>query len=99
MKRVKAILAAVVLTPGSVFGKQLSITGKMVDSGEISLVNTAIVDPAGLEHLQPPGRPSGAGGFSKEIYRRVGISGDKAFPREVVENTKEVDGVFPHGYQ
>ena len=35
VKRVKAILAAVVLTPGSVFGKQFSIAGKMVDSGEI----------------------------------------------------------------
>jgi hypothetical protein len=99
VNRVKAILAAVVLTPGSVFGKQLSIAGKMVDSGEISLVNTAIVDPAGLEHLRPPGRPSGAGGFSKEIYRRVGISGNKAFPRGVVENVKEVGDAFPHSYQ
>ena len=99
VEEVQAILAAVQLTPGSVFGKQLSITGKMVDSVKIDLNNTAIVDPAGLDHVRPPGRPSGAGGFSKEIYRRVGISGDKAFPREVVENVKKVGDAFPHGYR
>jgi hypothetical protein len=96
---VQAILAALQLTPGSVFGKQISITGKMVDSAEICLTNTAIVDPAGLGHIQPPGRPSGAGGFSRELYRRVGILGAEAFPREVVENVKKVGDAFCHTYQ
>ena len=29
----------------------------------------------------------------------MGISGDKAFPREVVENVKKVGDAFPHGYR
>ena len=29
----------------------------------------------------------------------MGISGNKAFPREVVENVKEVGDAFPHSYQ
>ena len=63
------------------------------------MTNTVIVDPAGLGHIQPPGRPSGAGGFSRELYRRVGILGAEAFPREVVENVKKVGDAFCHTYQ
>ncbi len=52
--------------------------------------------PGWIILLQPPGRPSGAGGFSKELYRRVGILGAEAFPREVEENMKKVGDAFCH---
>ena len=59
VKRIQVAQVTVELTPFSVFGKRLSIAGGTVTVAEIGLHDTAVVDPAGLDYIQPEGRPGG----------------------------------------
>ena len=60
-----------------------------VQRGPAPAPTDAIVDPAGLHHIQPPGGPSGAGGAAGSIYRWAGIANEARFRKEVIEQVTE----------
>jgi hypothetical protein len=69
-------------------------------TGTLPGPGAAIVDPAGLLHIQSLG-PAGSTGGSGAIYNWLGIAGQTSFPRDVkdgVRNTLDAKAhVYPNG--
>ena len=87
------LLPSVLLRPYSVLGMQVSTGGSVSQTGPKPDVNTAIVDPAGMDYVQSKG-PRGAGGASAAIYLWLGIDAAAGFPEAVKSKIKDSRGDY-----
>lgn len=79
------IIQLVQLQPFGVLGTALTQDKRIKNRAELPESGSlAIVDPAGLHHIQPPGRPAGAGGAAGSIYKWLGINDAPSFPLDVI---------------
>jgi len=88
----------ITIKPYGVLGNGQDIHGKMFDANAAPDGNVAVVDPAGLHHIQPPGGPRGAGGAAGACYKWLGIHRDRAFPAEVVAAVQNTGDAKYHFY-
>lgn len=91
------ILPEISVAPYGVLGTQLQ-GRKLVQRSVEPDERTAFVDPAGLHHIQPPGRPGRAGGAAGAIYKFLGIERNRSFPEDVIEAVTDVGLAKLHTY-
>jgi len=88
----------IAIKPYGVLGDGQNLHGKMFNANAPPDGSVAVVDPAGLQFIQPPGGPKGAGGAAGACYRWLGIHQDVAFPAEVVAAVRNTGDAKYHVY-
>jgi hypothetical protein len=94
----KGVMSCIRVAPFGVLGAQMMNSGRVQSRAEMPDDNIAVVDPAGLNHIQPPGRPGGASGAAGAIYKWLRIDRNKQFANDVVASIKDTGDAKYHKY-